>query len=207
MHLPADSAEQFDQAITQAEELTSVEFVVCAVPFSGSYRDLSFLCGSLASALVLGWVLFGPLEIPAEGVIPGLLVVWAMGAALCRWSPALRRMTSSRARRARQAQDAANLRFRSAGIDDTRGRTGLLIYLSFLERTVVLVADRGIRQEVSADELDGWASQLRDAFWEGNVPALCTKLQEFAKELGERLPPDPDNPNELSNALLFEASR
>jgi putative membrane protein len=205
MRLPPSSSQRIEEAIRKAEAHTSVELVVIGRPFSGNYRDVDQLFGFLLALVCLIWALFSRTAVPPMSVIPGLLAFWIVGWTISRWSPTLRRLLTSGARRERQADREAQSAFLGNGVDNTRGRTGLLIHVSFLERRVTLVADRGIRAEFDSEEIEEQRRRL-DGVLRGADPVggLCGQLLDLGRELGRRLPPDADNPDEISNAPLLE---
>jgi putative membrane protein len=207
MRLPPNSSHRIEEAIRKAEAHTSVELVVIGRPFSGSYRDVDQLFGLLLALGCLTWALFSKTAVPPVSVIPGLLAFWIVGWMISRWSPALRRLLTSGARRERQADSEAQIAFLRSGVEDTRGRTGLLIHVSFLERRVTLVADRGIRAEFDREEIEEQRRRLEGAL-RGSDPVggLCGQLLDLGRELGRRLPPGADNPDEISNVPLLETA-
>ena len=205
MRLPADSADRIERAIESAEELTSVEIVLRAQPFSGSYRDVEYLVGGLFALAQIAYALFGAALIAPLWVVPTCIAAFGVGWGVCRLSPHLKRLLTTRTRRAHQAREAAVLVFVRDGIDRTRGRTGLLVYVSFLERTVELVADRGLQAIFPRSDLRGFADDLHATLHERDpVEAFSQRLILLGEELGERLPPGEDNPDELANAPVLE---
>ncbi|MBN2369120.1 MAG: hypothetical protein JXO72_01390 [Vicinamibacteria bacterium] len=205
MRLPQNSSHRIEEAIRKAEAHTSVELVVVGRPFSGSYRDVDQLFGFLLALGCLVWALFSKTVVPPMSVFPGLLAFWIVGWTISRWSPTLRRLLTSSARRERQADSEAQIAFLGFGVDDTRGRTGLLVHVSFLERRVTLVADRGIRAEFDRDEIEKQRRSL-DGVLRGSDPVggLCAQILVLARILAQRLPPAADNPDEIPNAPLLD---
>lgn len=205
--MPAESAGRIARAIAGVEERTSVEVVVVASPSSGSYRDVDLVVGAAAGLAFLVFALFSEVVVPAPGVPGGVLACGALGWALSWGGPPLRRLLTTRARRARQAREAALVAFLEHGVDHTRARTGLLVHLSFLEREATLVADRGVREEVSAQALEALRAPFSRALARRSGAAalddLVAGLDALAAPLGEVLPPDPENPNELSDLPLL----
>lgn len=209
MRLPPNAAELVGKAIAKAEACTSAELVVVGTPSSGSYRDVDLLVGVAAAMAFLLFALFSHVVVPPLGVPSGVLLCGVAGFALSWGAPPLRRMLTTRARRARQAREAALVTFLERGVDHTRARTGVLIHLSFFERTATLVADRGVRAELSAERLEALRARVERALdhasGEAVVGDLCAAIAELGTTLGaSRLPPDPDNPNELCDVPLLE---
>lgn len=84
---------------------------------------------------------------------------------------------------------------------DTENNSGVLIYLQLVDRDVEVLADRGIAAKVSAAE---WTTVCRDI--ETAMAAddcrggLLAAIERTGRLLAERLPADPTNPNEMSDA-------
>jgi putative membrane protein len=209
VRLPPDAAELIGQAIAKAEASTSAELVVVGTPASGSYRDVDLLVGASAGMVFLLFALFSHIVFPPLGVPSGVLLCGVAGFALSWGSPPLRRLLTTRARRVRQAREAALVSFLERGVDHTRARTGVLIHLSFFERTATLVADRGVQAELSAEQLEAqrarFEAALRHASGDAVVADLCAAIAGLGATLGaSRLPPDADDPNELCDVPLLE---
>ncbi|MCO5167970.1 MAG: hypothetical protein M9894_16625 [Planctomycetes bacterium] len=204
MWLPADSAEQIEQAVVAAEAHTAAELVVVGRPFSGTYRDVEYLFGVACALAFLGWALFAERMVPVESVVPTLVLCWLAGGLVCRYSPGLRRLMTPVERRRRQARDAARLAFLERGVDGTSGRTGVLVHVSFLERQVDLVADRAVREALGDEALARLGDELARALrGPAPIPSFCEGLVALGRTLGELLPRSEDDVDELCNVPVL----
>ena len=61
-------------------------------------------------------------------------------------------------------RDRAITLFGKHRVWDTEHNTGVLVYVNWVERTVEIVADRGVSGRVAQQQWDTWAQQLRAAF-------------------------------------------
>ena len=93
-----------------------------------------------------------------------------------------------RGRRAGQRVPA----FTDCGVHKTRGRTGVLVFVSAFERRAVVRPDVG----VPAAELATWAEALDSSVGKGPESFLAA-LREVAPRLAEQLPRAADDSNEL----------
>ena len=59
---------------------------------------------------------------------------------------------------------------------DTEHNTGVLIYINWVERTVDIIADRGIARLVSQSQWDAWASSLRIGYAGADFTACTTAV-------------------------------
>ena len=90
--------------------------------------------------------------------------------------------------------------FHESGVASTRDRTGILIFVSFLERRVELIADAGINAKIDPKE---WQN-IVDSIIEGvRTKQFVEKLELAVGKCGELLakhfPIKPDDENELTN--------
>jgi putative membrane protein len=96
--------------------------------------------------------------------------------------------------------------FAEQGLTRTRGRTGILIFVSLLERRVVVLGDEGIDRVLDPDE--SWQAVV-DLAVEGiragsPVQGLVAAVALCGNILARHLPPPESNPDELPNAVVFE---
>jgi putative membrane protein len=121
---------------------------------------------------------------------------WALGRRAI-----LRHLIPSRIRTER-VDRAARLAFLEHGLVETRDRTGILLYVSLLERQVEVLADRGIDSQVPDDTWDGVVSDILDGIRARRADeGLITAIRRCGEILAERFPPRPDDEDELSNRL------
>jgi putative membrane protein len=95
---------------------------------------------------------------------------------------------------------AAGAAFHDERVWTTRARTGILIYVSLMERLAVVAADRGITEAVPAPDWNRIVLHLR-SIGEAVDPAraLLEGMREMGSVLARALPPTEDNPDELPN--------
>ncbi len=200
IHLDANFAQQVETAVTRIEERTDAELVVVAAQRSGSYRDLAMGVGIAAGMLSLVFVLFSswdfsPTWIPLEVLLIGAAAAWWAGE-----STRIVRLLSRRFRRTAQVQEAGQQAFVEENVHGTRGRTGILVYLSVLENRVFLLPDLGIDGRVpkSAWNEIRWGSGV-DRQAPDDLASFLAGLEAMGAVLAARVPPGDDNPDELPN--------
>ena len=89
---------------------------------------------------------------------------------------------------------------------DTAHNNGVLIYLLLAERSIELVADRGLNDLVEADVWQTLVQRMRGAFQQGRFEdGLTQALDEVTALLVEHfaLQPGQRNPNELPDAPVL----
>jgi putative membrane protein len=195
--LLADEAKaRTTKAIQEIERRTAAEIVVAVRPASAGYHHAELLAGAIAGMATLLVLLFMDREVPIP-VIPYLVLVgFLVGAAVGALVPPLRRLlTRSRSRRA-ACRVAAKAAFFDLGVSRTHERTGVLVYVSLLERCVELLADVGI-----GDELAPAAGPIEAAVRAGDVDAFIAALGALAAPLEARHPRRADDVNELPDEV------
>lgn len=145
MPFPQPATLQRIESLTDAIEAESAaEVVVTVASRSGAYRDVDLTWGSLLAFLTLLILVFSPIEVSEAGLVPNLLIAYALGVHASRRSSRMRRLLTSPDRRRQQVRDAAQRAFLAEALDAVPGRVGVLLYVSMLEREVELVVDHGV---------------------------------------------------------------
>ena len=87
----------------------------------------------------------------------------------------------------------------------TRHRTGLLLFISELERQVVVRADSGIDQCVGQDGWQAQVDRLTSRIREGRaVDGVLEVIGALRGPLAAALPVQPNDTNELPNEIVTE---
>jgi putative membrane protein len=185
-------------AVQAAERATSGEIVPVIAERSDPYAELrfgaaalvAFACGALALA-------FAPAL--AAWLVPTQLGVFAAAAWLFG-RPALLRSLVPDDVLTRRVARAAALAFHDAGLVETRERTGILIYVSLLERHVLVLADRGIHARVEAGTWDTVVARIVAGIVDNRAEAgLADGIRLCGEILADRFPIRPGDVNELRN--------
>ena len=95
--------------------------------------------------------------------------------------------------------------FHAQGVSNTRDRTGILIYVSYLERQVIILADQGIHSKVPENAWDEIVSNMIASIKRGKIgEAYMTAIKSCGDYLAKEFPIKDDDTNELSNDLVQE---
>ena len=98
---------------------------------------------------------------------------------------------------------AALQQFLAHGLQRTRGRTGILIYVALAERQAVLLADEGINAKVSQTVWDEAIGALTHAAGTGRIAdGFVTAIGQCGAVLARHFPPEPDDVNELPDRIV-----
>jgi putative membrane protein len=111
-----------------------------------------------------------------------------------------------RAQRSMHVHRAARATFVDRTVHATRERTGLLVYISWLEQQVALVPDLGLARML-APEVLAKLEQALTAEMGGGGAAVAAALERCATELREAVPVGENDTNELSNSIDSDLER
>jgi putative membrane protein len=135
----------------------------------------------------------------------GLLLLVFPLARLSLRAPTLLRLFINGKRAAVEVERAAVARFYSEGLQGTRDATGVLIYISVLERRVWILGDRGINERLAPQVWQGFVADLVAGIKQGRqCEALCAAIEGIGALLQTHFPRKPDDRNELSNLLIAD---
>jgi putative membrane protein len=218
-------AERFDtqtrqriqQAVAAAESRTSAEIVAVVAPDSGRYERAEDLVGfglGLIAMAVTGalW----PGELPEHGSwaeispwlhlaaqIAAAVVGFVIGIAVANRIGWLRRLLTP----GRQMRDKVWTRARKTFFDrriyGTSNASGLLVYVSLLERTAAIIADRTVLEKLGQPSLDELCSHLTAQIRQQDLAtALCSTIEAAGVRLATILPRTGEKRNELDDSLV-----
>ena len=116
----------------------------------------------------------------------------------------VKKALTSRPDRNAQVYMRAEVEFYQAGLNQTQGQTGIMIFVSMLEHQVVILADKAI------------SNKLPDSTWKGVVDLVTTGIKEKSLQQGicagikkcgdileEHFPIAPDDVNEVKDHLII----
>lgn len=101
-----------------------------------------------------------------------------------------------------KVKERALRHFMESGVYNTKDRTGILIFISILEKRVELLADSGINEKIPQKKWQSIVDNIIKGIKEKNVtPHLIESINECGKILAEHFPIQPDDINELSDEI------
>ncbi len=212
--LTEEESSRVAQAVAAAEKETGGEIATAIIAESDDYgfRELVF-------AIIVGvvvWTVALGFPAPLEAVLNRLFWAWepwvlaalqgVMGmlagllAYLVAQIPAVDRLIVPKAVMREAVTRRARRHFVDSGTYDTIDNTGILIFISLLERRVELIADRGIHQQVDPGTWEPIVSALSRGIHEGRTAeALVEAVHACGEVLKGRVEPRAENTNELAN--------
>jgi putative membrane protein len=199
--LAPEARKQAIDAVGEIEAVTSAEVVVTVRRQSASYRASDLLAGSALAFAALLCLLFLPQPFAVTTMPLDVLVSFGLGALVSARSPLLRRLLAPARTRQRNVHAASRAAFVDLGVSRTRGRGGLLVYVSLLEQAVEIVADIGIDPGALGPAWSDAVGGLEAAVRRGDVAAFRASLVRLAAPLAQALPRQADDVDELPNDL------
>jgi putative membrane protein len=197
----AKERKEIADAITAAEANTSGEIVVVAASASGGYYANALMWAALA-ALTVPLPLIHTTQMPIEYIYLIQLGVFLIGAILTQWEAFRFAIVPAGVKRARGHQRAVE-QFLVQNMHTTEGRTGVLIYVSFAERYVEVIADNGIYKKVPHQVWEGIVAKLTHHLARGErTKGLIEAVETCGKILAEHFPPGDADKDELPNHLI-----
>ncbi len=210
--------EEIERAVRTAEAGTSGEITIAAIPESADYsfRELfaAVIAGALAFAVALpfhagivsyldGLVWHLPAWYATAACGAGAFAVIALFYAFAN-VPAIDRLVVPRAERSRAVYRRALRHFVESGVYATAEHTGILVFISHMEREVRIIADSGISGRIDQSTWNTLAERIARSVRQGTLrQELVWAVETCGSILAEHFPAKKENPNELTDAIAF----
>lgn len=191
------------QRVASVEARTLGEVVPVVVDRSDDYPESRLMAaGGLSLLLSLATLLL--IDHDTIWYFIPLLILWYLPARLLvRRFPRLITPFISPARRQQAVRDRALSLFYELGLHRTRLESGIMIFISLLERKAWILADRGVDRRIDPAAWEGIVSRLTGGLARGEKgEALCRAIDECGAILATYFPSDGANPNELPDDLM-----
>ena len=196
------------KAVHAAESRTSGEFVVCVVRCSSGVGHTALLIALMIFAACIaanfslmplgdyGWHIKVWL---LEALAAGLLGHFLGGiAAFQRWA-------TPKHEREMMVHRRAELEFHRNKLEKTKAGTGILLFISLMERKAVVLADKSIAAKVPARAWNGVLEQILSGAKRGELGAgLVQALQHSADIVAPHFPRKRGKKNELSDRMIVK---
>jgi len=216
--LSSQERENIADAVRKAESLTSGEISTALIPESSDYAFFELRASVLFSLFV--YVLLIAFYGPVSSLISSFVwnsPLWFVPMVIGLFSflagglfyffsniPAVDRIIIPSRIMGARVRARAMRHFTESGLYATRDGTGILIFISLMERRVELIADKGISSIIGGEEWEDIVSELITSLSKGN---LSNGLQQAIARCGvllkEHFPIKEDDTNELSDQLVI----
>jgi putative membrane protein len=189
--------ERVTSTVRAVEALTSLELVVAVRRRAAFHVVTCLVAGLVVATLAFAWMWWSPQAYDVVTMPLDAALAFALGAGLVASVPALRRVLTPRAARERATERTARRVFSELGVERTRDRSGLLVLVAVLERSVALVADSGVPAELLEARLAPLRARLEQAVARLDFEAFLGALSELGPAAAAALPRRHDDVNEL----------
>ncbi|MFM2423203.1 MAG: hypothetical protein RL291_1733 [Pseudomonadota bacterium] len=201
LFLPPESAQKISAAIAHAETKTAGEIVAVVAADSAGYTHIPFLYAAML-ALLVPWPFIFLTWWPVQWIYALQLIVFFLVAVIL-WPRWMRIKLVPKRQKVMRAHQRAVEQFVAQNLYTTRGRTGVLIFVSVAERYAEIIADAAIYAKVPQEKWQGIVDDLtvrirRQETTEGFLDAV----RETGALLAEHFPPGSDEPRGLPNHLI-----
>jgi putative membrane protein len=157
-------------AVNEAERKISGEIVPVIVSKSGHYTIASYKAGVFCAALAFTLVIIFDRYVPSLSIYdrdPMLIffvvaAVGAIAALAAKYIDPLKRLLIEQKHKDNATRQRAENAFLEEEVFNTRQRTGIMIFISFLEHEVIVMADTGVSKVVEQKEWDKIVINLTD---------------------------------------------
>jgi putative membrane protein len=204
--------ERIKAAVRTAEDKISGEIVPVFVERSGTYSIAVYRGFLLLAGLAFLAIIVFDRYIPALAVYDPLLIFLSItlagfiGAGATTFIEPLKRLLMSQSHMDRVTRQRAENAFLEEEVFNTRHRTGIMLFISFFEHEVIVMADRGISKVVEQKEWDKMVRAITENVRLGKVTegieAAILRCGEILLEKG--FLKTVDDVNELRDDLRME---
>lgn len=196
----ADAKTKIVRAVREVESKSSAEIVVSVRARADDYREVDLTVGFLLAMATLVVLIYHPAELDEELMPVETALAFVVGSVVVNKFGAIKRRLISKKKRTERMLVAARAHFVEAGVSRTRDRSGILVFVSELERSVCVVPDVGIDTALLGDAFVARVRALEEACARLDVDAFVAALASLGPILGDRYPRREDDVNELPDA-------
>ncbi len=206
--LDAASVQRIEEAIHQAELETSGEIVPMIVARSSTVGHVFPLL------LAIFGVFYFAFDVSALGrdgpyhwlIAVGSSVFVLLAAGILSQFAWVQRLLTGADDQMRQVEMRAEVEFFEAGLNRTRGGTGILLFLSMMEHKAVVLADEAIAAKLPPETWGEAVASIVAAARRGSLAdGLVRAIDRCGALLSGHFPATSDNPNEIRNHLIVKS--
>jgi len=200
-----EEKERIHATTREVESHTIGEVAVMVVDSSDHYFEAEVTGGILLGSLLSLGITASYFHSSAWWYVPLSFVLFFPSRFLFRKIPALKAVFTGLHRKEHAVRLRAVRAFYEKGLYKTKKNTGVLFFISLLERKVRILADSGIHEKIGQETLDRFARHVSQGIKEGRAcDALCGAIRETGDLLARHFPITKDDTDELRNDVMTE---
>jgi putative membrane protein len=194
------------KAITQEVESRTIgEIVVMVVDRSDHYIDAEVLGGALLGSLLSLILTLLFFHSSIWSYVPLSFLFFFPCRFLFQKVDGLKKLFIGVRRKEEAVRLRAERAFFERGLYKTKRNTGVLFFLSLLERKVWILADKGIYEKMEQETLNRFANEVSRGIRDGRAcDALSKAIQEIGVVLSRDFPITSDDTDELPDEVMTE---
>jgi putative membrane protein len=204
--------QRIKEAVQQAESKISGEIVPVIVERSGHYAIANYRAAIVAASLAFLSIIVFDRYVPTLAIYDPLVIfviiasIGFMGALAAQYVDPLKKLMLSQQHMDKSTHLKAQSYFLQEEVFNTRQRTGIMIFVSFFEHEVIVMADRGISKVVEQKDWDRVVRGLIEKIKLGNVTeGIVAAIEQCGQILIEKeFLINSDDTNELKDDLRIE---
>ena len=207
-HLNQEGADRIEMTVKNAEIATSGEIVPMIVERSSTTGHVPLAVFLLFMIFIWVFDLF-----VHQGHWVGGRWVWLgidtgmafiLALLLSRFS-FIQRLLTPNADEYLQVMARAQLEFYQSSIKQTQGATGILLFVSLMERRAVVFADKAIASQLPIETWDSVVQKVIKGIKDGDMAGgFCEGIRVCGELLTKQFPVKPKDINELPNRLIIK---
>ena len=207
-----EDLERIKKAVHDAESKISGEIVPVFVERSGIYSIANYRAALIGAATVFLLIIIFDRYVPSLAVYDPVLIFSIVmlggfiGALKSHFLNPVKRFMLSQGHLDQATHKRAETAFLEEEVFNTRQRTGILIFISFFEHEVIVMADKGISKVVDQKEWDTLVRVIIEHIKKGKITdgivSAITRCGDILLEKGFAI--TPDDVNELGDELRLE---
>jgi putative membrane protein len=207
-----EDLERIRTAVKEAESKISGEIVPVFVEKSSLYTIANYRAALIGAALVFFLIVIFDRYVPTLAVYDPVLIFalvvlgGLIGAVKSQYINLVKRMMLSQSYMDQATRKRAQAAFLEEEVFNTRQRTGIMIFISFFEHEVIVMADKGISKVVEQKEWDAIVRTIIEHVKNGKVTdgivSAISRCGQLLLEKGFVI--THDDVNELKDDLRFE---
>ena len=201
----AEEKEKLKATIHEVESRTLGEIVAVVVDHSDHYREAEVLGGVLLGSLLSLVLTLLYFHSSIWSFVPLSFLFFFPCRLIFKRVEVLKKLFIGTRRKEEAVRLRAERAFFEKGLYKTKKNTGVLFFLSLLERKVWVLADKGIYGKMDQETLNRFAKEVSRGIREGRAcDALSKAIQEVGVLLSRYFPITPDDTDELPDDVMTE---
>ncbi len=202
--LSLDDMYEIEKQIESIEAVTSGEIVPVISRQSSSYRTVEVLNTFILSYIFMFILYSTHKSITPTNMLVLTLIAMVLVMIMFRIGFFKRILVPKRLMK-QKVHSAAMVAFYKHGVHNTKDKTGILIYISLMERMVVVIGDEGIHQKVGSEAWSDVINIIVDGIKKRKlVDGMVNGMESCRELLRTHFPASADNRNEIKNKVIYE---